>query len=182
MTVLPAASTRLPALLAAAAAVLAIAGCGDGAKLLPASDASKIDSALQQVVDATDGGDCSAATAALGRAQNAFSELPASVSAQLRERIAEGLARLTDTVPVQCAEANTTPPEETPTTTESTTTETTTTTPAPTGPTGPQEQPPPSGPTGEPNGGVAPGANGVGPDGEGPPGQLKQDDGDEGDG
>ena len=174
MTVLPPASPRRSALVAAAAAALAIAGCGDSAELLPASDASKIDTALQRVVDATDSGDCEAATAALGQAQNAFSELPAAVSAQLRERIAEGLAQLTDTVPVQCAEATTTPPAETPTTTESTTTETTTPVPSPNGPTGPQDQTPPSGPTGEPNGGVAPQGNG--PDGEGPPGQLKKGD------
>jgi hypothetical protein len=168
MTLLPAALTRLSSL-ATAVAALALAGCGDNAKLLPAPDASKIDTALQQVVDATDSGNCPAATSALGRAQNAFSELPAAVSAELRKRIAEGLAQLTDTVPAQCAEATATPPSET-TTTEPTT-ETTTTVPAPTGPTGPQEQTP-TGPTGEPNGGVAPPGNG--PDGEGPPGQLKK--------
>jgi hypothetical protein len=182
MTVLPAASTRLPALLAAAAAALAMGGCGDGEKLLPASDASKIDTALQRVVDATDAGNCQAASEALAQAQNAFAELPAAVSAQLRERIAEGLAQLTDTVPAQCAEASTTPPTETPTTTEPTTTQTTTTTTIPpeTGPTGPPEQAPPTEQPDEDTGGVAPQGNG--PDGEGPPGQQNQGGGEEGDG
>jgi hypothetical protein len=179
-------SARLTAPLAAAAAALVIAGCGDDSKLLPASDASKLDAALQRVVDATDSGDCQSAVSALSQAQNAFADLPAGVSSALRARISDGLGQLADTVPVQCQEAGGPPAVETPTTTETTTTEPTTTEPTttvppPTGPTGPADEAPPTAPADEPNGGVAPGAdgngNGNGPDGNGPPGQLKKGDG-----
>lgn len=129
-------STRLHAVLALGLALAALNGCGDNAKLVPASDASAMDGALQRVADATNAGDCAAASAALADAQDAFAALPSGVSAALRKNIADGLEQLTRTVPEQCATAgqttDTQPTTTTQTTTETTPTQTTTTQTTPT--------------------------------------------------
>lgn len=173
-------SRRLRTVTAAATVVLALAGCGGDAKLLPASDAGAMDEALQRVLDAVSGGDCPAANTALTDAQNAFAKLPGSVDASLRERIAQGLDQLTTTVPQQCAEGSvetaptetttaTAPTETTPT--ETTTTTTTEITPTETTPT--ETTPTQPAPTTPDPGGISPDDRG-GPDGQGPPGQQNK--------
>ncbi len=129
------ASALLAALLLGVCAAGLVA-CGSTKKLIPAGDASALDSALARVSDATNAGDCTAANTALADAQKAFAALPASVSTALRARINDGLAKLSDTVPTQCLtrphhDATPTTPStstSTSTSTPSTTTTTTTTT------------------------------------------------------
>ena len=181
MTVRAAALRRFCTPVACALALVA-AGCGNSAELIPASDATKLDTALQRVAEATDAGDCNAATAALTQAQNAFAALPSQVSSRLTTRISAGLKQLSDTVPTQCLAGGITPADSGPTGPETATTTTTTTEPPPadSGPTGPTTtEPTPADETPEePDpGGIAPeeNGNGNGPDGNGPPGQVKKD-------
>lgn len=146
---------RTIALLSALFGALALAGCGSGEKLIPADQASSLDSALQQVSEATSAGDCARALSELQSAQAAFARLPRSVDERLVARIKDGLDQLAATVGTECEEARarnegradattvttgpqtttTTEPETTTTTTttqpETTTTPTTTTTTAP---------------------------------------------------
>ena len=154
---------------AIAAVVLAFAsGCGGSDKLLPAGQASSLDTALQQVADATRNGECQKALQALGTAQHEFSVLPASVDDRLAARLQDGLEQLSKTVKPQCeaaagqtnptttastatTTATTTEPTTTTTTTEPATTKTTTTTEPPTTTT---TTPATTGT--DPNGGVAP--------------------------
>ena len=126
------------------------AGCGNSDKLLPADQASTLDSALQQVADATGAGDCQQAQDALQNAQEAYAKLPASVDPRLTARLKQGLRQLTVTVGPQCkaiaeqAKPVTTTTATTPgtttaptmTTTNSTTTTTTQPTTTSTGPNG----------------------------------------------
>jgi hypothetical protein len=114
-------------LLTATILAVAAAGCANGRSLIPADRASTLDSALQQVSDATGAGDCPLATQALGNAQAAYTALPASVDARLRTRIREGLAHLSQTVPVQCKTGGGAKPAPTTTTVAPTTSATTTT-------------------------------------------------------
>lgn len=148
-----------------------LAACGNDERLVPASNASSIDAALQRVADATNSGDCAGATSALADAQKAFDELPSSVDAQLRKSILQGLEQLTQTVPDQCTadtteteidpvqttEPETTPTIEPPVTDPPVTTE-------PPEEVKPEEVEPDSG-------GISPDGGGQGPDGNGPPGQ-----------
>ena len=118
-------------LLTCAIAALAIgaAGCGNSAKLLPADQASALDSALQQVADATGAGDCQQAQDALHSAQQAYAKLPASVDVRLTARLKQGLDKLALTVGPQCrAVAEQAKPTTTTTTTQATTTQPATTT------------------------------------------------------
>ena len=154
----------------AAAAITGAAGCGNSAKLLPPDQASTLDSALQQVADATGAGDCQQAQDALQNAQQAYAKLPASVDPRLTARLKQGLQQLTVTVGPQCkaiaeqakpkpTTTTTTPSTTTPSTTTTTTSSTTTTTTQPTTttttPTTTTTTPPTTS-TG-PNGGVSPG-------------------------
>jgi hypothetical protein len=108
---------------------IAAAGCGNSDKLLPADQASTLDTALQQVADATGAGDCQQAQDALQNAQQAYAKLPASVDPRLAARLKQGLEQLTITVGPQCkAIAEQAKPTTTTTTVPSTTTEPTTTT------------------------------------------------------
>ena len=147
------------------------AGCGNSDKLLPADQASTLDSALQQVADATGAGNCQEAQDALQNAQQAFAKLPASVDPRLTARLKQGLQQLTVTVGPQCkavAEAAkpttttttaTTPSTTTQPTTTTTTGSTTTTTtqPTTTTTTTTTTTPPPTTTSTGPNGGVSPG-------------------------
>ena len=161
----------LLALVIAAAAITGAAGCGNSAKLLPPDQASTLDSALQQVADATGAGNCQEAQDALQNAQQAFAKLPASVDPRLTARLKQGLQQLTVTVGPQCkavAEAAkpttttttaTTPSTTTQPTTTTTTGSTTTTTtqPTTTTTTTTTTTPPPTTTSTGPNGGVSPG-------------------------
>ena len=147
------------------------AGCGNSDKLLPADQASTLDSALQQVADATGAGNCQEAQDALQNAQQAFAKLPASVDPRLTARLKQGLQQLTVTVGPQCraiaeqakptttatatTPSTTTTPATTTTTTTGSTTTTTTPTTTTTTPTTTTTTPPPT--TTGPNGGVSPG-------------------------
>jgi hypothetical protein len=177
VTVRAAALRRLWTLLTACALALVAAGCGNSSELIPASDASKLDTALQRVAEATDAGDCERATAALKEAQDAFAALPSEVSSRLTTRLSAGLKQLSDTVPTQCQAGGITPADSGPTGPETTTTTTTTAPPpADSGPTGPTtpEVPTDTTPQEPDSGGIAP-ENGNGPDGNGPPGKQKKD-------
>ena len=155
----------------AVALVTAAAGCGNSDKLLPADQASTLDTALQQVADATGAGDCQQAQDALQEAQRAYAKLPASVDPRLTARLKQGLQQLTVTVGPQCkaiaeqAKPTTTTTATTPSTTTvptTTTTTSSTTTTTTTQPTTTTTTPttttttPPTTSTG-PNGGVSPG-------------------------
>lgn len=159
---------RTIALLPALFGALAATGCGSGEKLIPADQASSLDSALQQVSEATSAGECSRALSELQSAQAIFARLPRSVDERLVARIKDGLDQLAATVGTECEDARarnesetdvtarttepqttTTGPETTTTTTTTTTPETTTTTTAP-----PTTTVPPT-TTGDP-GGVSP--------------------------
>ncbi len=156
----------------AAAAVALLSACGSGDNLLPPDRASTLDSALQQVSDATRAGDCQGASDALQSAQRAYAALPANVDERLTARLKDGLEQLVRTVPTQCREAagqtqtttttttepttTTTTTTPTTTTTTPTTTTTTTTTPTTTTTTTPT--------TTDPNGGVAPDQTTAAPD------------------
>lgn len=149
-----------------------LAACGSDEKLVPASNATSIDAALQRVADATNSDDCAGATSALADAQKAFDELPSSVDAQLRKSILQGLEQLTQTVPEQCTAdttesevdpAQTIEPETTPTIEPPVTTDPPATTEPPAEVEPEVVEPDP--------GGISPDGGGQGPDGNGPPGQ-----------
>ena len=163
-------------MVATALATGALGGCGSNEKLLPASDASAMDESFQRVADATNSGDCAAATSALADARKAFDALPSSVDAGLRERILAGIEQLGRTVPEQCGQAASGGELDTSQTTGADTQTTTTVEPPATTPppeaTQPLEQTAPpaqTGPAPDP-GGVSPDVP-PGPDGQGPPGQ-----------
>ena len=155
----------------AVALITGLAGCGNSDKLLPPDRASTLDTALQQVADATGAGNCQEAQDALQDAQRAYAKLPASVDPKLTARLKQGIQHLVAIVGPQCkaiaeqakpttTTTTTTPsttsePTTTTTTTEPTTT-TTTTTPTTTTTTPTTTTPPPTTSTG-PNGGVTPG-------------------------
>jgi hypothetical protein len=120
----------LPALaalvLGAATAVLVACG-GDGR--IPASDASSLKSALSRIESDYRAGHCDAAAQDVVKAQNALLELPASINADLRNRLQAGIGNLAKQVPKTCDQAQTQTQQTQPdtTTTDTTTTDTTTT-------------------------------------------------------
>jgi hypothetical protein len=127
---------KMRALQMSAALVLGVAAafvvaCGSSSGKIPASDASRLDSALDRVAADTRAGDCDAAEQAVVRAQGVAVNLPNSVDQQLRARVEAGIANLKDRVPVQCQQAQSTsspPPAATQTQTDTQTTDTTDTT------------------------------------------------------
>jgi len=158
---------RTIALLSALFGALAVAGCGSGEKLIPSDQANSLDSALQQVSEATSAGECARALSELQSAQAIFARLPQSIDERLAARIKDGLDQLAATVDTQCEEARarnegrtdattTTTEPQTTTTTDAETTTTTTTRPTTTTTTttAPTTTAPPT-TTGDP-GGVSP--------------------------
>jgi hypothetical protein len=124
MRVLP----SLAALLLGVAVAFLVA-CGDDGRI-PASDASRVQNALEEVEADFRAGNCEGAEEAVARAKGALLNLPDSVDSRLRDRLASGVARLGERVPATCGQAQTqtqeTQPEQ-PTQTETTQTETTAT-------------------------------------------------------
>jgi hypothetical protein len=124
MRVLP----SLAALLLGVAVAFLVA-CGDDGRI-PASDASRVQNALEEVEADFRAGNCEGAEEAVARARGALLNLPDSVDSRLRNRLASGVARLGERVPATCGQAQTqtqeTQPEQ-PTQTETTQTETTAT-------------------------------------------------------
>jgi hypothetical protein len=110
------------ALLGVGAAVLVACG-GDRSDLIPASSAERLNSALGQVEEAVDSGDCDAAGRALSRARGALVNLPESVDDRLVARLERGIDNLERIAPEECAEQET-QTDTVPTITETTQTET----------------------------------------------------------
>jgi hypothetical protein len=104
-----------------------LVACGDDGRI-PASDASRVENALDEVETDFRAGNCEGAEEAVARARGALLNLPDSVDSRLRDRLRSGVARLGERVPATCGQAQTqtqeTQPEE-PTQTETTQTETT---------------------------------------------------------
>jgi hypothetical protein len=129
MRILP----SLVALVLGVATAFVVACGGDGR--IPASDASRVDNALDDVVANFRAGNCQAAEQAVARARGALLNLPSSVDSGLRDRLRSGVTNLGERVPATCGREQTqtqetqTQTQETQSTesTESTTTDTSTT-------------------------------------------------------
>jgi hypothetical protein len=119
---------QLAALLLGAATAFLVA-CGDD-NLIPASDASRVQNALNEVQADYRAGRCQAAEAAVAKARGALLNLPDSVDSRLRDRLRAGVAKLAEEVPATCGQSQTqtqetqTQTQETQTDTESTDTDT----------------------------------------------------------
>jgi hypothetical protein len=122
---------QLAALLLGAATAFLVA-CGDD-NLIPPSDASRVQNALNEVEADYRAGRCQAAEAAVAKARGALLNLPDSVDSRLRDRLRSGVAKLGEEVPATCGQSQTqtqetqTQTQETQTDTESTGTDTETT-------------------------------------------------------
>jgi hypothetical protein len=95
----------LVALILGAATAFLVACGGDGR--IPASDASRVDNALDEVAADFRAGKCQAAEQAVARARGALLNLPDSVDARLRARLRSGVAKLSERVPATCGQAQT---------------------------------------------------------------------------
>ena len=95
----------LVALILGAATAFLVA-CGDDGRI-PASDASRVDNALDEVAADFRAGDCQAAEQAVARARGALLNLPDSVDSRLRARLRSGVANLSERVPATCGQAQT---------------------------------------------------------------------------
>jgi hypothetical protein len=119
---------QVAALLLGVATAFLVA-CGND-NLIPASDASRVQNALNEVEADYRAGKCQAAEQAVARAKGALLNLPDSVDSRLRDRLSSGLAKLGEQVPATCGQTQTqtqetqTQTQETQTDTESTDTET----------------------------------------------------------
>jgi hypothetical protein len=119
---------QLAALLLGAATAFLVA-CGDD-NLIPASDASRVQNALDEVEADFRAGNCQGAEQAVARARGALLNLPDSVDSRLRDRLRSGVAKLAEEVPATCGQSQTqtqetqTQTQETQTDTESTDTDT----------------------------------------------------------
>jgi hypothetical protein len=111
------------ALLGAATALLVSCG-SSGTGLIPAANAGPLQSDFEAVAQAAESGNgnCAATESALGKTQQDFLELPASVDKGLHARLQLGIANLRKRALAMCVQ-----PAPTATTTTSTQTSTTTT-------------------------------------------------------
>jgi hypothetical protein len=114
----------LAAVLGVATAPLAACGSGGGDRrdLIPPRSADRLKSALSDVRQAVDDGDCDTAARAVARARGRLVLLPRSVDDRLVARLRQGIDNLDQVAQRQCQEQQTTTTE---TTTETTTPETT---------------------------------------------------------
>jgi hypothetical protein len=119
MSVLP----PLAALLLGAATALLVA-CGGSDGRIPASNASSLTSALNQISSDYRAGHCQSAQRDVAKAQNALLALPDTVDARLRQRLQSGIQNLAAKVPATCSQTQTQTQQ---TTTDTTTTDTGTT-------------------------------------------------------
>lgn len=119
------------ALLGVAAAALVACG-SSGTGLIPAASAGPLQSDFEAVSQAAQSGNgnCLTTESALGKTDQDFLSLPASVDAGLRKRLREGIANLRKVALAMCAQPSAT--ATTTTTTPTTTTQTTTTSTTPT--------------------------------------------------
>ena len=95
----------LVALILGVATAFLVACGGDGR--IPASDASRVDNALDEVAADFRAGNCQAAEQAVARARGALLNLPDSVDSRLRARLSSGVANLSERVPATCGQAQT---------------------------------------------------------------------------
>jgi hypothetical protein len=102
MRVLP----PLAALLLGAATALLVA-CGGSDGQIPASNASSLTRALNQISSDFRAGHCVAAQRAVAKAQNAVLALPDTVDARLRQRLQSGIQNLAAKVPATCSQTQT---------------------------------------------------------------------------
>lgn len=175
----------LVALLALAALLVSLAGCGGGhKKTIPTGDAATLIRQLRKARDAAgDAKKCAALQRAVSAAQATVAALPTSVDHDTCATLTNGVNNLDDTARQECANATTntqtttTPTTTTPTTNSTPTTNTqpppatnTQTTPTNTTPTTPTN----TTPTTPGNGGANPGNSGTAP------GQQKKKDGKKG--
>jgi hypothetical protein len=152
-------------------AVSFIAGCGGGAGLIPADQASTLNSQLDQVSSALAAGNCTAVRSAAQSLVSAEANLPSTVNSKLRADLNNGVSTVSQRAVVTChavtTAATTTTPTTTATTTATTATTTTPTTTATTtsNPTTPATTSTPTGTTSTPTsggGGLSGGSNGGG--------------------
>jgi hypothetical protein len=177
------------ALLGASVAVLVSCG-GSGAGLIPASNAGPLQKDFEAVAQAaaSGNGNCATTESLLGKTEQDFLGLPASVDKGLHRRLQEGISNLHKRALAMCIQPNptlTSPTATATTTTPSTTTSTNTqTTPAttPSTTTSTQTTPTTSSPPGQGGGIEAPGegAPGVGKEGSGKENSGKEGSGKEG--
>jgi hypothetical protein len=114
----------LAALLLGAATAFLVA-CGDNGRI-PASDASRVENALEEIEADFRAGNCEAAEQAVAKARGALLNLPDSVDSRLRARLRSGVANLGERVPATCGQTQTqTQTQETQTETQETQTQTT---------------------------------------------------------
>jgi hypothetical protein len=141
------------------AAVAFAVSCGSaGTGLIPSSSGGPLQADFEAVAKAaTSGNGCETTEAALGKTEQDFLALPASVDRGLYNRLKEGIANLRKQALVTCAQttATTTGETTTQTTPTTTTTETTPTTTTPTTP--PEPTPSPTEPSNKGGGTEAPG-------------------------
>ncbi|HEX5309976.1 MAG TPA: hypothetical protein VFW38_12960 [Solirubrobacteraceae bacterium] len=127
----------LAALLGVCAAVLVACG-SSGTGLIPAASAGPLQSDFEAVAQAAQSGNgnCLETEAKLGKAEQDFLALPATVDAGLRKRLHEGIANLRKVALAMCAQPSstvttgttaTTPPQSTTTSTQTTPSTTTST-------------------------------------------------------
>jgi hypothetical protein len=122
MRVLP----PLAALLLGAATALLVA-CGGSDGRIPASNASSLTSALNQISSDYRAGHCQSAQRDVAKAQNALLALPDTVDARLRQRLQSGIQHLADRVPATCSQTQSQTQQTQTTTTDTGTTDTGTT-------------------------------------------------------
>jgi hypothetical protein len=116
---------QLAALLLGAAAAYLVA-CGGNDNLIPASDASRVQNALNEVERDFRAGRCQDAEAAVAKARGALLNLPSSVDSRLRERLKAGVDNLAKEVPATCGQTQTQETQTQETQTDTTTTDTNT--------------------------------------------------------
>lgn len=116
------------------AAVALLVSCGSSGKgLIPAADAGPLQNDFEAVVQAasTGNGDCAATESALGKTEQDFLSLPASIDKGLHTRLHEGIDNLRKRALAMCMQPVPSSTSTTGTPTEPTTTQTTTTETAP---------------------------------------------------
>jgi hypothetical protein len=90
-------------IVAAALAMVALAGCGAAAGLIPPENASHLEHDFEEVARAASVGECSSASELLERTEVDFQALPASVARSLRGRLRSGITKLREDALAQCA-------------------------------------------------------------------------------
>jgi hypothetical protein len=118
-------------------AVSCLAACGGGAGLLSGSDSSNLNSQLDSVSAAVDGGHCGAASSAVATLGNSVRNLPAKVNPALRANLLQGVSTVAVLAQHDCRTTSTNPATSPTTTTTTQSTTTTTTTPSSTSTTPP---------------------------------------------